>query len=78
MNETYPIWVGAIALVVLTGLIYLYKNFSEADKRQNYIGKEFNLKVERSDLFDWLGKNPVKVDFVFHTTISLNQLSFNS
>jgi uncharacterized protein len=34
MNETYPIWIGAIALVVLTGLIYLYKNFSEADKKE--------------------------------------------
>ena len=46
--------------------IIIIDDFSEADKRQNYIGKEFNLKVERADLFDWLGKNPVKVDFIFH------------
>jgi ADP-L-glycero-D-manno-heptose 6-epimerase len=46
--------------------IIIIDDFSEADKRQNYIGKEFNLKVERADLFDWLGKNPVEVDFIFH------------
>lgn len=46
--------------------IIIVDDFSDQDKKQNYIGKEFNLKVERADLFDWLGKNPVKVDFVFH------------
>lgn len=34
MNETYPIWIGAIALVVLAGLIYIYKKFSEQDKKE--------------------------------------------
>ncbi|MGL6266987.1 MAG: lysostaphin resistance A-like protein, partial [Chitinophagaceae bacterium] len=34
MNETYPLWIGAIALVVLTGLIYIYKKFSESDKKE--------------------------------------------
>jgi ADP-L-glycero-D-manno-heptose 6-epimerase len=46
--------------------IIIIDDFSEADKRQNYIGKEFNLKVERADLFDWLEKNPVTIDFIFH------------
>jgi putative Mn2+ efflux pump MntP len=35
MNESYPIWIGAIALVVLAGLIYIYKKFSEQDKKEH-------------------------------------------
>lgn len=33
MNESYPIWIGAIALVVVAGLFFVYRNISEKDRR---------------------------------------------
>ena len=33
MNETYPLWIGGIALVVLTALFIIYKKISESDRK---------------------------------------------
>ncbi len=57
--------------------IIIVDDFSEADKKQNYIGKEFNLEIERADLFNWLRKNPVEVDFVFHLGARTDTTEFN-
>ena len=46
--------------------IIIVDDFNEQDKISNYSDKEFNLQVERVELFEWLEKNPVKVDFIFH------------
>lgn len=46
--------------------IIIVDDFNEPDKISNYSDKEFNLQMERVELFEWLEKNPVKVDFIFH------------
>jgi membrane protease YdiL (CAAX protease family) len=34
MNESSPIWLGAIALIALIGLFFLYKKFSDTDRKK--------------------------------------------
>jgi ADP-L-glycero-D-manno-heptose 6-epimerase len=46
--------------------IIIVDDFNEPDKIKNYNDKDVNLKVERSELFEWLKTNPVTVDFIFH------------
>ena len=46
--------------------IIISDDFSEKDKLPNYIEKNIFVRVDREDLFDWLRKNPVHIDFVFH------------
>jgi ADP-L-glycero-D-manno-heptose 6-epimerase len=46
--------------------IIIVDDFSEDEKKLNYIDKKTVARVERDELFDWLDHNPIKVDFVFH------------
>lgn len=46
--------------------ILIVDDFSEEVKRPNYIEKNIFVRVEREDLFTWLDRNPVHLDFVFH------------
>jgi len=46
--------------------IIIVDDFSEDEKKPNYIDKKIVARVERDELFDWLDHNRVKVDFVFH------------
>jgi ADP-L-glycero-D-manno-heptose 6-epimerase len=46
--------------------IIIVDDFSEDEKKLNYIDKKTVARVERDELFDWLNHNPIKVDFVFH------------
>ena len=51
--------------------IIIADDFSEKEKKLNYIDKSILVKVERDELFDWLSKNILKIDpidigFVFH------------
>lgn len=46
--------------------IVIADDFSEEDKWFNFDFKQFAVKVEREELFDWLKKNDPKIDFVFH------------
>jgi ADP-L-glycero-D-manno-heptose 6-epimerase len=46
--------------------IIIVDDFSEEEKRKNFIDKEFTAQVERAELFDWLTKSQVKIDFIFH------------
>jgi ADP-L-glycero-D-manno-heptose 6-epimerase len=48
------------------GNIIIVDDFSEEDKWFNFDSKQFAVKVERSELFDWLKENNPKIDFVFH------------
>jgi ADP-L-glycero-D-manno-heptose 6-epimerase len=46
--------------------IIIVDDFSEEEKKPNYIDKKIAARVEREDLFDWLDRNPASIDFVFH------------
>ncbi|MDP4261839.1 MAG: ADP-glyceromanno-heptose 6-epimerase [Bacteroidota bacterium] len=46
--------------------IIIVDDFSPASKAKNFIDKKFTAKVERAELFSWLEKTTLKVDFVFH------------
>jgi ADP-L-glycero-D-manno-heptose 6-epimerase len=46
--------------------IIIADDFNEEEKKPNYIDKKIVARVEREELFDWLDRNPARVDFVFH------------
>ncbi len=46
--------------------IIIVDDFSEEDKWFNFDSKQFIVKVEREQLFDWLAKKNPTIDFVFH------------
>jgi ADP-L-glycero-D-manno-heptose 6-epimerase len=46
--------------------IVIVDDFSEFEKKPNYIDKKIVASVERDVLFDWLVGHPIKVDFIFH------------
>jgi ADP-L-glycero-D-manno-heptose 6-epimerase len=46
--------------------IVIVDDFSEDEKRLNYINKIILASVGRDELFSWLDQNTVEVDFVFH------------
>ena len=46
--------------------LILVDDFSSEEKDANLRGKDFSIKVEREDFFDWLKKEQPKVDFIFH------------
>ncbi len=46
--------------------IIIVDDFSEEDKWFNFDSKQFIVKVEREDLFNWLAKENPQIDFVFH------------
>lgn len=49
----------------LTNLV-LVDDFSQEKKEDNYIHKEFVLKVDRSEFVDWFKQHAKSVNFVFH------------
>jgi len=46
--------------------IVIVDDFSEDEKKLNYINKIILRSVERDELFEWLKQKTVEVDFVFH------------
>lgn len=46
--------------------IIISDDFSEEEKKPNYIDKKIYARVERKELFEWLNNTPAKIDFVFH------------
>jgi ADP-L-glycero-D-manno-heptose 6-epimerase len=46
--------------------LIIVDDFSEDEKKPNYVDKKIVARVERDELFDWLGHNPIQVEFVFH------------
>ena len=46
--------------------IIIADEFDDELKRPNYVDKKISAKVDRNELFDWLNRYPVQVDFVFH------------
>ena len=46
--------------------LILVDEFDEEAKELNLIHKKYRVRVERENLFDWLGKEKPAIDFVFH------------
>ena len=63
-------FIGSCLLGYLNELGYdqlvIVDEFTDEEKEPNYTGKKFFAQVEREELFEWLKKDPVNIDFVFH------------
>jgi ADP-L-glycero-D-manno-heptose 6-epimerase len=46
--------------------IIIVDDFSRDDKRLNYEDKKICARVDRDELFDWLSRYQMRIDFVFH------------
>jgi ADP-L-glycero-D-manno-heptose 6-epimerase len=46
--------------------LIIVDEFTEKEKEPNYLKKKFTFQIERKNLFDWLSKNSITPDFVFH------------
>ncbi|MGB8193300.1 MAG: ADP-glyceromanno-heptose 6-epimerase [Chitinophagaceae bacterium] len=57
--------VGYLNQQGFTNLV-LVDDFSREDKELNLHGKQFLVRVERDDFFEWLFKEKTAVDFIFH------------
>jgi len=59
-----------------TNLI-LVDEFTEPAKLKNLEGKQFQVKVEREQFFDWLAEQQPAVDFIFHIGARTDTTEFN-
>ena len=59
-----------------TDLILVY-DFSFPEKNKNLIEKQFFIKIERIQLFDWLADNNPEIDFVYHIGARTDTTEFN-
>lgn len=57
--------------------LVLVDDFSQTEKEANFRGKEFSLRVERSDFPDWLDDNHRLVEFVIHLGARTDTAEFN-
>lgn len=57
--------------------IILVDEFNRADKVPNLTGKHFINKIEREDLFKWLGTERPAIDLVFHIGARTDTTEFN-
>ncbi|MES1218714.1 MAG: NAD-dependent epimerase/dehydratase family protein, partial [Bacteroidota bacterium] len=46
--------------------IIIVDDFSDENKRHNYEEKKICARVDRDELFDWLNRYKIRIDFVFH------------
>src|SRR5215470_2229370 len=46
--------------------LIIVDEFTEEEKEPNYLKKNFIAQIERKNLFEWLDKNTLAPDFVFH------------
>ena len=57
--------------------IIIVDEFTDEEKRPNYIDKKIVARVERTELFEWLDHNPMHVNFVFHLGARTDTTEFN-
>ncbi len=57
--------------------LILVDDFSKTEKNQNFSGKQFIEKIERSVFINWFKNNASKVDFVFHIGARTDTTEFN-
>ncbi len=46
--------------------IIIVDDFDDEEKRSNYEGKKICARVDRDEVFEWLDKYQMRIDFVFH------------
>ena len=68
--------VGFLNAKGYTNLI-LVDDFSRADKTPNFEGKQFSMKVERDDFFEWLFRSKPPIQFIFHIGARTDTTEFN-
>ena len=57
--------------------LILVDDFSFPEKNKNLIEKQFFIKIERIQLFDWLADNNPEIDFVYHIGARTDTTEFN-
>lgn len=57
--------------------IVIVDDFSDPEKRKNYIHKAFREQVNRQNFFTWLGKHHSDVSFIFHIGARTDTAEFN-
>lgn len=57
--------------------ILLVDDFSKVIKEKNYLGKEFSIKIDRSDFIEWFRKDTSLVDYVIHIGARTDTTEFN-
>jgi len=46
--------------------IIIVDDFDDDAKKHNYEDKKIVARIDRNELFDWLGNHPMQIDFIFH------------
>ena len=46
--------------------VIIVDEFNEEEKKHNYEDKKIIARVDRSELFGWLGDHPMQIDLIFH------------
>lgn len=57
--------------------IVLVDDFSKNEKSENYIGKLYSEKIERTQFIEWFKTNSSKIDYVFHIGARTDTTEFN-
>lgn len=57
--------------------ILLVDDFSKEAKEKNYLGKEFSIKINRSEFLEWLRKDASLVKYVIHIGARTDTTEFN-
>ena len=57
--------------------LILVDDFSFPEKNKNLIEKQFFIKIERIQIFDWLADNNPEIDFVYHIGARTDTTEFN-
>lgn len=57
--------------------IIIVDEFDDENKKANYENKKIIARVDRNELFDWLGNHPMHIDFIFHLGARTDTAEFN-
>jgi len=57
--------------------IILVDDFTREDKENNYLGKEFSIKIDRSEFINWFRKDSSLVEYVIHLGARTDTTEFN-
>ena len=57
--------------------LILVDEFDDKEKELNLLHKKYIVRIERENFFEWIGKEKIKVDFVFHLGARTDTTEFN-
>lgn len=57
--------------------IIIVDEFDDENKKANYENKKIIARVDRNELFEWLGNHPMHIDFIFHLGARTDTAEFN-